>query len=339
MPETATPTSSGTTSSTSAPASTGASSTSAPASTPAAASSVPASAPASAEASLERASAALESASSADNPATQATPPGAATPAETAAAATTGPQFHLPKTKEDYDRILENAREKVRQELMEKFGWVDQLKLDKGTIEEALGIINMMQNDREGFLREYMAGNEEDEELVDPEPDFTGPDGKSKFYSDTTMKALLTNLEKRLMRQMKPALTAVEKQQQAEQAAAVKEEGRRIAEEALTAIRKYPHYEELKEKIGQKLAALDPTVRRRMGSIAALHMAYQAAVQEHQPTIAAKTEEQVRKQFTKQAATSTGHVQPNSQQAARPRIKDGDVDGIAKRMEELAAAQ
>jgi hypothetical protein len=213
-------------------------------------------------------------------------------------------------------------------------GWAEQF--DPTTVHEALQLIVQMREDPQAFAQELLGSREE--ELVDPDPDYNSPDGKAQFYSKATLAKLLENHTKRLMKQLQPVMNAHEQQQQAARIETIKQEGAAVAREAMEAISQYPHYKELAPKIREKLAALDASgVRRRIGAIAALHMAYQSARNEMEPLLKQQVTQQVRDGFTRQAAASVGHVQPGNQTVPRKPVRDGDVDGLAKRMEELAA--
>lgn len=304
------------------------------------AASAPASTPTNSESALssvEKASAALESASSADKPVNQ--PPVSGKSGETALAGQVdgkgGQTFHIPTNKAEYDRILENARTKAIEEYKGKFGWAE--GYDGDAVKEGMQLLIEMHQDPMAFAKSILAENQGEEELVDPEPDYHAPDGSAQFYSDKTMKTILQNFEKKLLRQMQPALTAAERQAQQERVAAITSEAKAVADEALAEIRKYPNFEEYKGEIHKKMQAMDPKTRRRVGSVAALHMAYQAVMNENGEKIRSGVEESVRTEFAKKAAAGIGHVQPGNQANVRPALKDGDVDGLAKRMEEIHA--
>lgn len=266
------------------------------------------------------------------------TPQGAGIPA---AAAVTGTEFHLPKTKEDYDRILNNARKKALEDsgLHALVGEDGRSTIDVETIREAVSLAQQIHQDPRAFvqtLMQEMGEGEEEEELVDPDPDYTSPDGKAKFYSDGTVKTLLANLEQKILRQMKPALGLVDQAKQAAQMREIATNATRTANEVMASVKKLPHFEQLKTSMAKKLAALDPAVRRRIGSPAALYMAYNAALAEEGPNLERSIETRLRTEFGRQANAGQGNVVPGETPQVRKPVKDGDVNGLAKRMEELS---
>lgn len=287
--------------------------------------------PASASASLERVAATAEAAPADPNAAVK---PESATTSP--AASTTGSEFHLPKTKEDYDRILNNARAKAASEVKERLGWAE--KLDPEITREAYALAQQFHQNPAEFARQILKelSESEEAELVDPDPDYTSPDGKAKFYSDSAVKTLLQNMEKRLMKQFKPAMSMVEQQEQRERMAQITADAAEIAKQALAEVRQYPHYAKYEALIAAKLKSIDPATRRRIGSVAALHMAYQAVINEKSAEISKETETRIRDEFSRKAAGGPVIV-PGDQSVPRKPVRDGDVDALAGRLGELAA--
>ena len=232
---------------------------------------------------------------------------------------------------------MANARDKAIAEYRGKVGWAE--NVNQEAVTEAIALAQEIQADPRAFAQALLAelGGQQEEELIDPEPDYHAPDGSAQFYSDKTVKTLLSNLEKRMTRQFKPAMTMVEQAQEQERMRGISTEAAATAKEVMTAIRQYPHFEKYKLDIADKLEKIDVTLRRRIGSPAALLMAYHAVIQEKDPEIRATLEQEIRQGFNKSAAASVGSVQPGSQASTRKPVRDGDVEGLAKRMEELSA--
>ena len=111
------------------------------------------------------------------------------------------------------------------------------------------------------------------------------------------------------------------------------------AQQALSVASKLPHFEEYKADIAKELEQVDPRVRRQVGSVAALYMAYNKVLAEKVfPTIGRDAESKVREGFKRSAAASNGQVKPGAGVDGKPKpLKDGDVDGLAAHMARLAS--
>lgn len=304
----------------------------------------------SAVASLERASAALESVPSTDKPAEGTVKPAGAatgTPNVGAAAKPGEQQFHLPQSKVEYDRIITNARNKAAADAMAPLAWAKDLKQEDVT--GAVTLFREIQADPKAWalgLLEEMGiqppAAPAEEELVDPDPDYTDPTGKEQFYSGKTVKQLLQNMEKRLTRQFQPALTAAEKQAQNDRMQAERESVQReatsTATEVMSILKQDPRFEANKAELASALKAVDPTVRKRIGTIATLFMCWNKVIAEKVlPNAERNAEKRLSDDLTRQAAVSVGSVVPGGGAPARKQVKDGDVDGLASRIGEIAA--
>lgn len=303
--------------------------------------------PESALASLERVSASLESASSPDKPADGSKPASATTGAPNADGkggvatpdASTGGEFHLPKSKEDYDRILGNARQKAVEEALKPLAWARELK--KEEVMGAAQLFREIQADPVKWAKDILAeageGTNEEDDLTDPDPDYQSPDGKAQFYSGATVKKLLSNLEKRLLQQVDPAMQLVQNQRKAEERATIMREAQTTASEAMDVLKQDPRFEANKAALHEALSKVDPRVRARIGSIATLFMCWNKVVADKViPNAEAAGEKRLQEDLTRQAAAAVGSVVPGGTPSVRKPVKDGDVDALAKRMGELA---
>lgn len=304
--------------------------------------------PDSALASLERAEAALESDSSPDKVAGGAKPAGAATGAPNAAATKPGEQqFHIPQDKASYDRILNNVRQQAAAKALEPLAWAKDLKKDD--VVGAVSLFREIQADPKAWalsLLEEMGVTPQapaaEAELVDPEPDYTDPTGKEQFYSGKTVKQLLSNMEKRLLKQVQPALTAAERQAANERMQAerqqVQEQATSTANEVMSILKQDPRFEANKAELASALKAVDPGVRKKLGSIATLFMCWNKVIAEKvMPTASRDAEQRLSADLQRQAAAGVGNVVPGGGGApTRKAVKDGDVDGLARRIGEIA---
>ena len=302
-------------------------------------SSSPSSSSASASASLERAASSLESTSSVDNPdnagaSSDVQPGGAASHPATSGNAD---RFHLPKDKADYDRILANARAKAAEDVESRYAWAKRFEnYDPDAIAEAVELYQQFGQDPVALARQIIAdASSGEEDLTDPEADYIGPDGKTKFYSQETLDKRLSNMEKRLLGKLQPALTLAERSEQQERVRQITVQAQASAKEALDEVRQYPNFTKYQGQIAEKLASMGE-IRKRYGTIAALHMAYQAVMNENQAVIRQDTENTIRTQNLKKARAGEGHVVPGDASMSRKPVKDGDVDALARRIGELS---
>lgn len=315
----------------------GSTSTSTASSAPA--SSTPASGAApSAAASLERASASLESASSTGSTGLPAgaggTPPGASTGTATSTPAAAAPST----TGEAPEHRIEAAVRNARKEILDQLSWAQKYKPED--VEQATQMLAALNADPRGFLAR-LAAELETEDPPDPEPDLQSEDGKKKAYSTDAMKKIIANVERRLTRQLEarfgPALEYTEQAKTKEEVAAKVAEGRAIASEALTQARTMPHFKENEVEISKTLAAMNPAYRRRIGSVAALHVAYNHVLTTKViPSLKLNGEQEAIDGFRKSANASAGQVQPGAGSTGKPVLKEGDVDGLARHLAKLS---
>lgn len=223
---------------------------------------------------------------------------------------------------------------------MERVGWAENLNREE--VSDALEMLHDLYQNPKDFMARLAQemGNSEPE--PDPEPDLVSADGKIRAYSNAAVKKLLTNLENRLTQrfssEFKPAVDYTQTAQARERVQQRVQQAQQLGRQALTEARKLPHFTENEEHISAKLAEMDPNYRRQVGSIAALHMAYSAVMAERVlPTLQQTTENKVLAGFQKSATASSGSIDPSSGTGGKPPIKDGDVNALARRMEELSA--
>ncbi len=191
-------------------------------------------------------------------------------------------------------------------------------------------------------LAAELAGRGE-EDLVDPDPDLETTDRSKRAYSHEAVQKMLANLEKRVTRrflsEVKPALDYAQEGRESQKVAAIVAKANETAKTVMATAMQLPHFAANKDHILAELQAIDPAVRRDIGSPAALYMAYNKVLADRVfPTLAQTTEQSVLSGLKRAATASHGSVHPQhgSPGPAKP-IKDGDVTGLARRMEELAA--
>jgi len=293
------------------------------------------SAPATATAALEKASSALESSPSGDSTGTAASIAGTTGDAKSTPAATASTPGEAPESR------IQAAVANARRELTERLGWAEDLNREE--VQDAIEMLRDLSRDPKAFMQQIAAELGGDEPESDPDPDLVSQDGKIRTYSEAAHRKIMANLEKRLTsrfsKEFRPAVEFTNEYRNRDAVQARIRQAQEIGRNALTEARKLPHFTENEEHISTKLASMDPNYRRQVGSIAALHMAYNAVLAEKVlPTLRQNTEKEVLAGFKKSANASAGGIDPGSGTGGKPPIKDGDVNALARRMEELANA-
>lgn len=288
-------------------------------------------APASAAASLAKAEAAGADPSSAQ-------PTGAA--AGVLPAPTTGATGQGAPVGEAPEFRIQAAVRNAREELTKKLGWAE--GLDQNDVKIALGIIAQLRSDPRSFATQLMSEIADERDAPEPEPDLISEDGKHRAYSAALQKQIWDIREKRLKREFKGELSPLQQseagRQQFAQRAAIMRNAQAVAKDALTEIRKQPHFtKENEPAIAAKLNAIDPQVRQTVGSVAALYMAYNQFLAEKVfPTIASTTEQDVITDMQRKAAASAGGVRPASNGGAKPKVLRNERD-LAEHLQNIVS--
>lgn len=168
----------------------------------------------------------------------------------------------------------------------------------------------------------------------------------TRAYAADQMPDIIKAITAQVMSQLNPRLQPMEQDRQ--QAETRRQEETRFRNRsaqlnsALNEARKLPHFtKENEPAILAMMKAIPQQERIAMGPIAAIHVAYNKFMAETVlPSIDTAAEERVRANWTKKAATSTGSGHPTANGGApKPKqIRDGDVQGLAARMAEMAAS-
>jgi hypothetical protein len=163
---------------------------------------------------------------------------------------------------------------------------------------------------------------------ADPEPDLVTTDGKKRGYSADAMRKIIANEVRRAVADVRkeyaPALEYAKEGRQQQEVESIKADARKVGSEVMQTARTYPHFQENEDAIAEKLAAMNPQVRKRMGAIAALHFAYVQVLQEKVfPTLSATAEQNVLDDLKRKAAATDGSVSPNgASSGVRPSPKN-----------------
>lgn len=274
-----------------------------------------------------------------------------AKPPEATSGATGQPatETHKPVAEAPERRIeaaVRNARVETEKQIREQFKWTEGLNPQE--VQRATELVGQLFRDPRAFYQQL--GSElnpvEDKDDPNPEPDLQTEDGRVKAYSETAVQKLLANLEKRLTRQFKPALTFAEQSQKQaqdqERIAKITEEGRQLASEAIEHLKTQPHFEEHKLEIAKALQSMNPDFRRRVGTVAALYMSYNKVLAEKVfPGIQTSAETKVKEDFARKANTSRGQAHPTNVggDGQKPALRNqNDLARHLQRLHEAAAA-
>ncbi len=245
--------------------------------------------------------------------------PAAPTPAATSPAADAKPPASNVIPFDRHESALRNARtegQRAIDDLKAKVGWAE--GVTKADFDSAMALARSLHTNPQAFYeqlgREIQATPQTTSALADPEPDLVSQDGKHRAFSAEKVVVLLKNTEARvksaILSELRPTIDFATNGQRQAEVATITEQSRTFAREIMqeceTSLR---HFKENKEAIGVKFAAIDPAVKAKVGTVAALHMAYHQVLDEKVwPTIQGQAETTVRSEMQKQAATSMGTV-------------------------------
>lgn len=231
-----------------------------------------------------------------------------------------------------------------------ELGWARQLG-SKEEISRYVELGRRLFSDPTAFyqqLGQELAGQQsEEEELVDPKPDLRSEDGKYAYSHEANLQ-IARNAAERMRRELRkefePALRYAQTGTQREQQEAIRTEATQTATEVLSVARQLPHFKEHEAEIGQLLATIDPNVRRKVGSVAALYMAYNKLLADKVlPTLSGSVERKTIADLQRSATAGATGVSGAPAPAKPATVRDGNVDDLAKLLErkhaEAAAAR
>lgn len=243
------------------------------------------------------------------------------------------------------EAAVRNARQLAQAETLRSYGLEG---VDPGDVKNAMEILAAIRQDPKKFWQELglqvgVADKEEVEEGY-PEADLISPDGKLKTYSiDAHRKALDVHgrkIQKQLMGELRPVMDFVEKEKSTRSTAEANAAVQTLVGQTLTEARKLPHFTKENEPlIVEKMKAIAPEVRRAIGPVAAMYMAYNQMMAEKVfPGIDAAAEAKVRDSYAKKANASNGSTHPVSTGGDGKPVKLENQQDLARHMERMAAA-
>lgn len=241
---------------------------------------------------------------------------------------------------------IQTAVRNARQALESELGYVRSLGT-REEVEDAIRIRRMLYANSRSFWESLgqelglgaTASREEPPKPFElPEGDLLSEDRKEQAYSVKAMRQIITDLradiERSLRAEFQPAIDFTTSSQEQAELDAIRSESRDIAREAIATARQYPHFKEHEQAIADELAAIDPRVRSRVGSVGAMLMAYNKVLTEKVlPTLGAKTEAATIADLQRSAAAGSTTVTTTATgNATAPKLRDGNVDDLAAHM-------
>lgn len=253
-----------------------------------------------------------------------------------------------------HESALKNAREQAATEALKPFAWASGSKPE--VVQRAWSLHQEMQSNPVAFYERLGRELEARGALTGgavtppaspaapqklPEPDLHSPDGKSHAFSagrlEEWAKAREQQLEASIMARLKPVMDREQQQQEQQEFQTELKSRQQVMNEALAEAQKFPHFKENEPLISAKLDQMDRAIVRKVGVVAAMHIAYgQVLAEQVFPGIESAAEKRVREDYEKKARASTGNITPNggggTPRAAKPRT----VEALAAHMESLS---
>lgn len=281
------------------------------------------------------------------------TPPASTGPADPAAA------NRGPVPLDRHEAAVRNAREKGATEARAEFAWAKDIPQEaRSSVSVALNILSQMRGDTRDFVTRLAGelglavvpkgqgpaggGNTTATDEALPEPDLESSDGKMKAYSSgTVLKAIDIAVNKalgKLRGELEPSLSFIGTEQEKAEARDLQQRNSQSASSILTGARELPHFKENEKDIHAKLKDMSLESKRQLGPAGALYRAYNLVMAEKVlPTLSQSSEQKVREENARKAAASRGaHPIDSGSDGKAPVLRDGDVGGLARHMEQLA---
>lgn len=247
------------------------------------------------------------------------------------------------------EAAVRNARQLAQAETLRSYGLEG---VDPADVRVGMEILADIRKDPKSFWQRLgtelgaQGGGKTTEEVEEdyPEADLISPDGKLKTYSiDAHRKALDIHgrkIQKQLMGELRPVMDFVENEKSTRSTAEAQAAVQTLVGQTLTEARKLPHFTKENEPlIVEKMKAIAPEVKRAIGPVAALYMAYNQMMAEKVfPGIDAAAEAKVRDSYAKKANASNGSTHPVSTGGDGKPVKLDNQQDLARHMERMAAA-
>lgn len=243
--------------------------------------------------------------------------------------------------KERWDTILANQRKLAAEEALKPYAWAKDMKAEE--VSAAISLVTALKRDKVAFWHELgdMIGTAKSETKDEafPAADLISGDGV-KAHSDENLHKILGIFKKQLMTQfqgeLRPLVEFRDGELSTRQMAEHANNAKSLAGRALASARALPHFKENEAAVVEKLQAMDPALRKEVGPIAAMYMAFESVKAEKvYPTLQSEAEKRVRADYDKKAAASGIHPVGGDGKVKETPVIKGQT-GLAAHMERLA---
>ena len=246
---------------------------------------------------------------------------------------------------------VKNAREALEGEL----GWARTLGVPKAEVQRYVSLGHRLDQDPRSFYaqlgQELGITHEEGtgrrpaepvpEPFTIPEGDLFSEDRTQRAYSEKSMRKIITDLRADIVREVRgeyqPAIEFATAGRSAQEDAEVRAQAAETARQAITHALTLPHFRENQQLISEELAKIDPTIRHQVGSVAAMYMAYNKVLAERVlPVLGQQRESQTIADLQRSATAGSTVVGTQAAPRPKPSLRDGNLDDLARHMEQLA---
>lgn len=275
--------------------------------------------------------------SSSGTPAATTTPPPVAQPASDAAPA-----------ESEGIRQLRSAYE----DLKTKTGWA--ANLNHNEVREAMQFFADFTRNPIAVIREIMSDPDlgavvggmlrPPAEDLEPQPDLQTSDGAHKVYSATQLAKWRewNNRQQTaaLNKELGPIKDFVSSSQETQQRTEIAQAAARTTTRVMAEMREMPHFKDHEPEIEKRLRAIPPHVRREIGAIGCLQMAYNQTLKEVVfPKIEADADKRADERARQKAAAGAGGIKPNGGAGSTTVKRPTNQAELAEHMRKLANSQ
>lgn len=301
-----------------------------------------------------------EGASSASSTAaTAAGSPGTTEAAREPATAAGQPSAHPEAPQSRIEAATRNARAQGKQDVETEIGWVRELG-DRESVEEAVSLIRYARSSRQAALEFYeqlgqelgLAGGSpaSTSDVPAPKP-FTLPKAKlvaedgTGAYSESQLADILKDFRADVLREvqttLKPTIDFAKHGQEEQARTEMRMAAATDAKSVLAAARELPHFTEHEKIISEELNRIPKSLRMKVGSVAALYMAYNKVLTERVlPLLKQNGGQEAIDDLRRSAVAGASTVGTTTSAAPKaPILRDGNVTDLAAHMARIAAQQ
>jgi hypothetical protein len=228
----------------------------------------------------------------------------------------------------------------TRAEVEQELGWARTLG-PREDIERYVNVARRLFTDPKAFYAqlgsELNTGPQAEPELVDPKPDLRSEDGKLAYSHEANL-TIAANAAERMRRELRkefePALKYAQVGTERAAQEQVRQEATAIASEVMQTARQLPYFTEHEQEVARVHRSIPPDVRRRVGAVASLYMAYNKVLADNVlPTLSATAERQAIADLKRSAHAGANGIAATPPPPSKPVVRDGNVDDLAALLE------